>query len=661
MDPTKSSVELKLTSTLLCDVQKLHSTVYTQRDLRLDQRKLARRFAREGIGLLTKTLPRLGKAFDKALLGEVSFDSTGWISIPGSQLPRFLGGLFQCIFSHDGWILPTPCVTSISYVREILYKFYKYELPYSSDQEQDVLKSFRETDDELAKHNRVCADRSACAVRSIGCAFSFCHKQAGMEATDFGVVIKRARSLLKEVFRGFDPLDIVPTNGPGSLSTKEKGPRKYVWTNVAKRITDFYPFDAYYCASAGQVCDTFKSWDRIPEAESSAKVVLVPKDSRGPRLISEEPHDFMWVQQGLRRAIYKWVENHPLTRWSVHFTDQVPNQKGALLGSESRVACYRPHSDPLFKWVKLEVGRYATLDLKEASDRVSLGLVRLLFPKPLLGALLASRSLSTVLPDGQVKVLNKYAPMGSALCFPVMALCIWAILAGSARDADARERILVYGDDVIVPTAEAENAMKQLEVFGFKVNRAKCCTKGFFRESCGVDAYNGRDVTPVKIKTVWASTHCPDAYSSWIDLSNQMYERRYYLTSELIAEWLVSIYGYIPRRSEVGTSIPSLVNVPENNGVPRLRWNKSLQRPEIRVRCVEPRKVEYKTTGWFTLLRYLTEKRGLANRDMSLLCDEERDQEVKLFQRDLERCCVKPSSVSSYTMRRELKFSWRWW
>lgn len=659
METIKSSDELLLISTLLCDVLKSHSTVFTPRAIKLDQQKLAKRFAREGISLLTKTLPRLGKALDRALTGEVQLDSTGWRKPPGSKLPRFLGGLFQNIFSHDGWILPTPCVKSIKTLRQVLLVFHKYKLPYSSDQEHEVLAAFQRTDDDLAKHSSTCVNSDTCGVKTTGCSASFCHQGSGLGARDYNKLICKAQGLLSELFLEFDERDIYPGHGPGSVSTSEKGPDKYHWTCVSPRITQSYPLDEYFYSSVGAVCDSYSTdLQKIRLEEQSAKVILVPKDSRGPRLISEEPLAFQWIQQGLHRAIVRHVELHPLTRWNVHFTDQQPNQFGALLGSRRYKSNPVPNVPAVFRKVRLGCGSYATLDLKEASDRVSVGLVQLLFPERLVKPLMNCRSLSTKLPNGKIVKLNKFAPMGSALCFPTMALTIWAILAAGASDADARESILVYGDDIIVKAAEAENAIKQLESFGLKVNRDKSCTRGFFRESCGVDACEGVNVTPVKLKTVWESSRRPDVYTSWIEYSNSFFDGQYYLTAGLIASWLRKIYGSIPDY-EKDLPSTSLKVMPDEKPVWRTRWNAEYQKSQRLIWAVHTPSFECEIDGWSMLLRYFTESVKTKNADLAKL-DDETKQQVLRTKVNSPLSWARPFSVRSYTLRNTSKLVKRW-
>jgi hypothetical protein len=558
-----------------------HSEVFTPRACRLTTQKVIKRLAREGPGFLTKSLPRLAKAFDRALTGEVPLDaiSCRFTPMAGSKLPKLLGELFVSIFSHDGWVLPTPCVKCIKNIRLFLLVYYKYELPYETSQERDVIDQFVKTEEDILPYHESFEKLSK--VIDADPNYLWSHR-----GSRFFRIIRSARIRLAKVFQHFDVTDIKPRHGPGAVSTKERLWGKYTWSSVSPRIIETYPLDAYFYASLGHVCDAYEEIQNLILREQSARVILVPKDSRGPRLISCEPLCFQWIQQGLGRAMMRHVERHKDTKCRVNFTNQQPNQIGALYGSLT--------------------GEYATLDLSEASDRITVGLVHLLFPEPLLRALMNCRRLSTELPSGQHLSLNKFAPMGSALCFPVLALTVWALLNAGAPDADTRERILVYGDDVIVPTAQAADAIHILESFGLKINRDKSCTSGFFRESCGVDAYKGTDVTPVRFRTVWTNHLSPSVFESWIAYANSLYRRQYFNTYYTIVDRLVHVYGRIPEQS-MGLPVPSLVEVPEDYRPNKWRTNTRLQKREWRVTDVKSRPISKEIDGWKMLLRTFAE------------------------------------------------------
>jgi hypothetical protein len=633
--------EITVIAALCYDVSNRHGEVFNTRASRLTLQKVEKRVRQEGIGFLTKTLPRLGKAFDKALSGAQPLNATklGFKPMPNSELPKFLGEFFSRVLSPNGELLPSPCAKCVRVIRQFCYLYYKYELPYTHEQEQQVLSQFQQAETDLIAHSAFLRSLKERVEQSIAVGGRHFGDDPLMACT------RNAKRLLSNLFSSFNPRDIVPRHGPGAVATRQRLWAKYEWSNVSRNITDYFPLDEYYFASMGAVCDSFSDFENIGEEDLPARVILVPKDSRGPRLISCEPVDYQWIQQGMLTELVQLVENHPITKWNVFFTDQGPNQRGALLGSST--------------------GRYATLDLKEASDRVSVDLVRLLFPEHVFDALMACRSSSTALPDGSIMPLCKFAPMGSAICFPILALTVWSILSGGAPNADTREGILVYGDDVIVPTAYAGDAIELLESFGLKVNRDKSCTKGLFRESCGTDAFQGINVTPVRFRTVWSSTPSPNVYSSWIAYANSMYDRHYYRVYETIVHQLHAVYGAIPS-DDMLLTCPSLREVASNKKPVQRRWNKSLQKLEYRVLDIRTPFITYHLNGWSKLLRFFTEHRGSATRRRLKTSDEEiqdalsgaKYERYNKWEESVD--FSSPSDVSRYTKRGASILALRW-
>jgi len=598
MDIVKSQDELDIVIALLHDASASFGAVFNSKVLRLTTCVVKRRYFDEGIGFLTKTLPRLGRHLDQVLANRLQMDpiSCGFKPTLGSKLPRFLGELFQLVVGTDGYVLPSPNAKCVQILREILYAFYKYELPNTDEQEQIVLAAFKAAENDLRSYSSFFdgieeAVKKTTRFHRRTTVAEVCSELAqthlGFSYSSFVPVVRAAQRALERVFTEFDGYDILPRHGPGAVATKQTFEQKFRWTNVSSSITDIYPFDAYFCASIGHVCDTFQQFSLLKTQSLPARVVLVPKDSRGPRLISCEPVDNQWIQQGLMGHIVPMVESHPLTRGRVNFTDQSINRDLALKASLDN--------------------SYVTLDLKEASDRVHLRLVRLLFPERVIPFLECCRSSSTVLPCGEEYKLDKFAPMGSALCFPIMALTIWSLLYAVAPDALTRKSIYVYGDDVIVPRSFSASAMSILEFFGLRINQNKSCIHGPFKESCGMDAFQGIDVTPVRFRTVWKKSPSPDAYSSWIASANQYYSRGRLFAYDSIVSKLEAVYGPVPEDEGEKTSYPSLRLNVRNNGRFKTRWNRRLQKRQIFVRTVRSRSFLKETDGWSMLLRYFTE------------------------------------------------------
>lgn len=644
MDNDKSLDVIKLVCHLIMDVGNVCGLVFNTKCAKLTCKKLVRRTSQEGIGFLTKTLPKLGKAFDKALAGAQPLNCTelGFKPYLNTKLPRFLGELFIGVLDSNGVLLPDPDTKCIQVIRQILYLLYKYELPFTNEQEQKVISKFTKTEEDLSTSDSLlpllevvsqfaATTRRCPRLQNLDAGGGETSLPVGPKVPSTLRVAREARIILSNVFAGFDPLDIHPRHGPGAVATKQQLWEKYLWTNISNRITSMYPLDAYFYASNGHVCDSYADFESVTDRSLPARVILVPKDSRGPRLISCEPVDFQWIQQGLGRAIVRHVELSPVTATAVNFTDQGHNRDAALIGSIS--------------------GKYATLDLNEASDRVSLALVRLLFPEHIVPYLEACRSSSTVLPDGSELELRKFAPMGSCLCFPILALTTFAILAAGAPDAYTRERILVYGDDVIVPTAYAANAIELLESFGLKVNRDKSCISGLFRESCGMDAIKGVNVTPVRIRTVWSSLPAASPYVSWIAYANSLYDKGYYQAYEYIVRCLWAVFGPIPE-GDVHTAYPSLRYVPNTYRTAlKTRWNRDLQKVEVRVREAVSPSIRHSMDGWSMLLRYFSE----------CTTDCPGSWETDSVVRSMDHLYGSSKwSASVYTERRASYLAWRW-
>lgn len=155
-----------------------------------------------------------------------------------------------------------------------------------------------------------------------------------------------------------------------------------------------------------------------------------------------------------------------------------------------------------------ETGRLATIDMKSASDLISLVLVRLLLPKEWIWFLETVRSREIELPDGTWVKLNMISTMGNGFTFPLMTLIITALIyayrcrnGGPVLYIDWSDTC-VYGDDVIVPVEEYDGVCEILTAAGFLINHEKSFSEGPFRESCGGDYYEGVDVTPFYVKSL---------------------------------------------------------------------------------------------------------------------------------------------------------------
>ena len=552
------------------------SETYSKREFTRDWREISNRTHREGIGFITKTLPRFAKAVDIALATGSVLNIEGFKLTPGTKIPKFFGTLLTQIFSDSGRERSDASPVALLYVRQLLYTYYKLELPPNEHDNSRTLQSFVATDQALAS-----LKWDYEALGPIG-----------------STILQEARTLVCRILgdvhptgRGFNP-----RHGPGSVATGELGCEKNIFKRYYQRLADVYPYDRWFFFNHTHLCDELHSLQSLDSLEAgTAKVVLVPKDSRGPRLISCEPLEYQWIQQGLLSVLVDTIEKHPFTRGRVNFSNQEVNRSLALAGSKD------PDS-----WV--------TLDMKDASDRVSLALVKELFPQPWYDALYASRSPATKLPCGRIVELQKFAPMGSAVCFPIEALTFWALSVACIRYTTGLplRRILpdvyVYGDDIIVRKACHAELLRNLPLFGLLFNPGKCCVAGSFRESCGLDAYKGIVVTPLRIKKRWSHRLTGMSYVSWVASVNGYYDRGMFASGD----YLLGLIQEVRKTpySDTVQGCPTIIDPRQmarhaNRRLKlRRRYNPHLQRYEYATWRVRSRVIKNTATpGWAEMLR----------------------------------------------------------
>lgn len=121
----------------------------------------------------------------------------------------------------------------------------------------------------------------------------------------------------------------------------------------------------------------------------------------------------------------------------------------------------------------------ATIDLKNASDSISLDLVEFLLPQSVFTKLDRARSAFVYGPDGLYYHTKKISSMGNGFTFELMTLILTAI----CRAYDPASS--VYGDDIIIRAADATALCDDLRRVGLVVNLEKSFIDGPFRESCG--------------------------------------------------------------------------------------------------------------------------------------------------------------------------------
>jgi hypothetical protein len=204
-----------------------------------------------------------------------------------------------------------------------------------------------------------------------------------------------------------------------------------------------------------------------------------------------EPLLNQFIQQGLNIELRQMIDKSPILSMCLALTDQSHNQKLALAGSLT--------------------DDWATIDLKSASDLMSVQLVRNVFGGhgDFFLRMMECRSPWAKCDKYHIN-LGKFAGQGNALTFPVMSVCLAVICIAAILDKKgfkpsywnvkrAARQLRIYGDDIIVGKQYAHQCVTWLENVGFIVNVTKSFLEGNFKESCGVDAFKGVDVTPLYI------------------------------------------------------------------------------------------------------------------------------------------------------------------
>lgn len=217
---------------------------------------------------------------------------------------------------------------------------------------------------------------------------------------------------------------------------------------------------------------------------SGSRLTTVPKNEDTMRTIAIEPSGNM----ALQLAAGTYLEG-ALRSIGLDISTQQPKNKAA--------ACRGSLSNGL-----------ATIDLKSASDMITIQLVRALLPAEWFDLLMAIRSPVIELPNGEMVDLNMISTMGNGFTFPLMTLIIVALIYGFRAQRGGPNLYIdwtdtcVFGDDIIIPSSEYEDFVDVLTSAGLIVNCDKSYSVGPFRESCGGDYYLGIDVTPVYIKSL---------------------------------------------------------------------------------------------------------------------------------------------------------------
>lgn len=416
------------------------------------------------------------------------------------------------------------------------------------------------------------------------------------------------KTILRHLVRHIPLTELGPKFGPGKVS--ERGVRDPVdkvrnlkWDAKLDRAF-FSGYFAYfgheeYGFRPDRVLPDPQEWNKAKRSSTTSRLKFVPKTVKTSRSICMEPNTFMFFQQAYRRHLTRVIDKSLAGRY-IRLEDQSRNQDLARYGSYT--------------------GLLDTIDLSSASDSVSVELVRRIFPREILYFLLATRTSKVHLMDGSIRPVLKFAPMGSALCFPVQCLifttvCHYAALC-LADGVDGRldrsywtnfrpkrlldlfrrstgwssrkrsfEPLAVYGDDIVCDSRITQNVTHILRSLGFEVNSSKSFVGGQgFRESCGSYWHYGDDVTPLFFRVKPGGLKDPSCVASLVEACNRAGDYGYSSYQRLLLNHLKtgdSRQQHLLFSADRHNSLAIYHPRPRNDHLLK-RYNTDLQREEIR-------------------------------------------------------------------------------
>lgn len=213
---------------------------------------------------------------------------------------------------------------------------------------------------------------------------------------------------------------------------------------------------------------------------ATARLCAVPKDVHKDRLITVEPAYGTFAQQYVRSLLLRSIHTGPLrgSVWDVEHVDAPAIQRQLALKAS----------------LKKDL---ATVDLSDASDHITWSAVKQVFPSWVTALLEVTRSefYDSDAIGAEHIPLHIYAGMGNATTFTVESLFFGAAVKAICIAHGLHDRrVTVFGDDIVC-SCSVLPFLENMSPF-MKVNWMKTFTGDeSLRESCGIFAYQGFDVT----------------------------------------------------------------------------------------------------------------------------------------------------------------------
>jgi len=589
-----------------------------------DYKRLLSAINQMGLPFVLEVLPAFGKHLDQCLANGLLTPSHLAHFRPYNRrvaIPRLFKGLLLRVFDVNGVLRSDPDVQSIRDVRQLSLAFKRFRVNCPEPKVWKQIDEFFKTDSEVivGSLNWDFGDFDSDGVRDLQFgdhvpseSDSVLPLFGGSESTtsnihpDAAAAIQFTADAICAELGGFNPFDWKSRHGPGAVADLRTGEYKYSFPTWPSKLDASFPIADFAFANYGEWADAEASGmfdGRFLDHEPPARLLAVPKTFSGPRLICSEPTSGQWCQQIIRDFLMRRVRDTSFSS-AIRFDSQDRNQDLALAAS-----LHESHS---------------TIDLSSASDRISCWVVERLFRlRPeLLECMYSVRTRSVTQSidrkSPQTSRLRKFSTMGSALTFPVQTylfttLVVGTILATRGWDHSFRSirraarEVRVFGDDLIVPIDCHDNVVDTLTHFRLKVNSAKTFRNGKFRESCGVEAYDGNDITKVSFLSVPLVSK-PASVLSCIDTHNNLLSAGWYATAIHVKKTVDRLKRYSFRWVDQKSGLIGWHSLfGESNHHLRRRWNEELQRVEVRTCCPTSGPGRTPSDRGSMLLQYFTE------------------------------------------------------
>jgi hypothetical protein len=521
------------------------------REWERDKTRSLHELVNRGLRMQTIDLPAVRKHFEQCLENGLYTPSNLYLSGKGKkgvQVPAYLRDLYLQVFSSDGKLRDEPSVQAITDIRQIYELLGKLKNTCEQEVIDNEAKAFIAVERELRQPNLGWTNDVLFVDGRSNRSQSFEDLHPLSDEPTFGgeferitpsinkreaLTLQRVCDILSTQFGDLHDEDSgeLPQHGTGRVSNLAKSESKFDFSCWPAKLDHVFPYDRYAGSDFSASSYLEYAGPDYLNHEAPSKLIAVPKTMSGPRLIASEPNYHQWIQQLVRNQLERRITRTDLDH-CVSFGAQESNRRMALTSSIDR--------------------SLATVDLKSASDRLSCWTVEraLRANITMLERIHACRTRTMTNHVSkyhfQTIVLKKCFTQGSACTFPVQTILysMFAIASDLIARGDAvtrsniissAKRVRVFGDDIIVPTTTLPKLNEILEFLQLKVNLSKTFSKGNFRESCGLDAYNGVEVTPARIKR-FSVNPSHEVAMSMLESANNLFMRGMWHT----ANWLMS-------------------------------------------------------------------------------------------------------------------------